>query len=75
MKWVDGWIARHPGDPFTITAEQLYMLLASNLSWEWDMKEIPKLPHRETGEPCAFEGLYRFLDELMAEKKAARKTP
>jgi len=72
--WLDGWIERTGklSDPFAVTADELYMLIGSNLGWYWDTNEIPQAPHPTTGELSAIQGMYKLLDELMAAKKRRR---
>jgi hypothetical protein len=73
--WLDGWLDRYGtmGDPFALTPDQLFMLVGSNLGWDWNVEDVGRAPCRHTGEPNALEGMYRFLAERMAAKKAARK--
>lgn len=74
-EWVDGWIQRTGSirDPFTTTADELYLLIGSNLGWYWDVDEIPRAPHPVTGEPSAIQGMYQFLDEILATKRRGRE--
>jgi hypothetical protein len=74
-KWLDGYIERYGaplGDPFTVSPEALYMVMAGTLGWEWDIDDVGRAPHPMTGEASAFSGLYKFLRETMAAKKLAR---
>jgi len=72
--WLDGWIARYSslGDPFAIPIDDLASLVCRNLGWYWDIKDVGRAPCRHTGEPSAFSGLYTFLRETMAAKRARR---
>jgi len=73
-EWLDGWISRYVGDPFALTADQLYMLIGSNLGWYWNVDDIGRAPSPGYGpEGSAIAGLYKFLEETMAAKKAARE--
>jgi hypothetical protein len=73
--WLDGWLVRYGtmGDPFSLTPDQLFMLIGSNLGWDWDIEDVGRAPCRHTGEPSAVEGMYRFLAEAMATRKNTRK--
>jgi hypothetical protein len=70
-QWLDEWVIRYRGlgDPFSVSPEHLFLLMGSNLGWDWDHEDVGKAPHPITGEQSTLQGLYQFLAKTMAERQ------
>lgn len=63
--YITQWWARSKGlvHPADVNSTKLYMLVGSNIGWDWDVDDVGLAPNPRTGEPCPWAGMHHFLEE------------